>query len=48
MNANFGILPQLSEKIRDKQERYKKMAEKSLKEIKKLEKNVKICYNRNV
>ena len=30
MNANFGILPGLSEKIRDKQERYAKLAEKSL------------------
>lgn len=30
MNANFGILPELSEKIRDKQERYAKLAERSL------------------
>jgi len=36
MNANFGILPQLEEKIRDKQERYKKQAEKSLENITKI------------
>ena len=30
MNANFGILPPLEQKIKDKQERYKKMAERSL------------------
>ena len=33
MNANFGILPPLEEKIKDKQERYKKQAEKSLESI---------------
>ena len=31
MNANFGILPELGEKIRDKKERYQKLAERSLK-----------------
>ena len=31
MNANFGILPELDEKIRDKKLRYEKMAERSLK-----------------
>ncbi len=36
MNANFGILPQLKEKIKDKQERYKKQAERSLKDITKI------------
>lgn len=35
MNANFGILPELSEKIKDKKERYQKIAERSLKNIKK-------------
>ena len=30
MNANFGILPELEEKIRDKKLRYQKMAERSL------------------
>lgn len=34
MNANFGILPELEEKIKDKKERYKKLAEKSLEKIK--------------
>ena len=34
MNANFGVLPELEEKIRDKKLRYKKMAEKSLDAIK--------------
>ena len=34
MNANFGILPELDGKrIKDKKERYQKMAERSLKEI---------------
>ena len=33
MNANFGILPQLENKIRDKQERYEKLANISLKKI---------------
>ena len=34
MNANFGILPELEEKIRDKKLRYTKMAERSLKHFK--------------
>ena len=33
MNANFGILPKLKEKIKDKKERYSKLSEKSLKEL---------------
>lgn len=34
MNANFGILPELEgKKIKDKKERYKKLAERSLREI---------------
>ena len=36
MNANFGILPPLEEKIKDKQERYKKQAEKSIQNITKI------------
>ncbi len=36
MNANFGILPPLEEKIKDKQERYKKMADRSLINITKI------------
>ena len=34
MNANFGILPELEEKIRDKKIRYEKLAERSIKKIK--------------
>ena len=34
MNANFGILPELDEKIKDKKLRYTKMAERSLLELK--------------
>ena len=30
MNANFGILPKLSEKIKDKQERYKKLSDRAI------------------
>ena len=33
MNSNFGILPPLEQKIKDKQERYAKMAERSLTKI---------------
>lgn len=34
MNANFGILPELEGKrIRDKKERYQKLAERSLKDF---------------
>ena len=36
MNANFGIIPKLDENIRDKKERYKRYADRSLKELKKL------------
>lgn len=34
MNANFGILPELDEKIKDKKLRYQKMSDRSLKKIK--------------
>ena len=34
MNANYGILPPLEERIKDKMERYKKLSEKSLEYIK--------------
>ena len=34
MNANFGILPPLEEKIKEKKKRYEKMAEISLEKIK--------------
>ena len=30
MNANFGIVPELAEKIKDKKLKYQKMAERSL------------------
>lgn len=34
MNANFGILPELEgKKIRDKKERYKKLAKRSLENL---------------
>ena len=33
MNANFGILPELGIRIKDKKERYGKLAERSLKNI---------------
>jgi len=37
MNANFGILPELDGKrIRDKKERYAKLAERSLEKLKKI------------
>ena len=40
MNANFGILPELEENIKDKKLRYQKLAERSLNEIKKLVKKL--------
>lgn len=38
MNANFGILPELEEKIRDKKLRYSKMAERALETMEKYKK----------
>ena len=35
MNANFGILPELDEKIKDKKQRYQKMSDRSLKSLNK-------------
>ena len=35
MNANYGIMPELNEKIRDKMERYQKISERSLKILEK-------------
>ena len=35
MNANYGIMPELNEKIRDKKERYQKISERSLKILEK-------------
>ena len=34
MNANFGILPNLNEKIKDKKVRYEKLSQRSLLNIK--------------
>ena len=34
MGANFGVLPPLEEKIRDKQERYMRLAERGMESIK--------------
>ena len=34
MNANFGILPKLDEKIKDKKERYKTLANRKIEELK--------------
>lgn len=33
MNANFGILPELEMKIRDKKERYEALAKRAMKNI---------------
>lgn len=37
MNVNFGIFPELPEKIRDKKERYEAISNRALKDIKKVE-----------
>lgn len=34
MNANFGILPKLSEKIKDKKLKYEKLADRAIYELK--------------
>lgn len=34
MNANFGIIPELEEKIRDKKLKYEKLADRAIKELK--------------
>ena len=34
MNANFGILPELPEKIRDKKLRYSKIADRAIESLK--------------
>ena len=36
MNANFGILPELGERIKDKKVKYGKLADKAIEEIKKI------------
>ena len=40
MNANFGILPPLEKRIKDKMERYEKMSERSINILKKKIKNI--------
>lgn len=40
MNANFGILPELDEKIKDKKVKYQKMAYRSIENIKNIKKNM--------
>ncbi len=39
MGANFGVLPPLEEKIRDKQERYMRLAERGMNSLKEFAKN---------
>jgi methylenetetrahydrofolate--tRNA-(uracil-5-)-methyltransferase len=41
MNANFGILPELPEKIKDKKLKYSKLADISLQSTEKMAKNMK-------
>jgi len=36
MNANFGILPELEEKIKDKKLRYEKLFQRSIKNLRKI------------
>ena len=43
MNANFGILPELPEKIKDKKVKYGKLAEKSIKIMKCIVNSQKLC-----
>ena len=41
MNANFGVIPQLEEKIKDKKLKYGKLADKSIEMLQKYFKNIK-------
>ena len=43
MNMNFGILPKLSERIKNKKERYEKISEIALMEMDKFIKEVNVC-----
>ena len=40
MNANFGILPELEEKIKDKKKKYEKLADRALDDLKEVHKNI--------
>ena len=42
MNANFGILPELDIKIRDKKERYNRLSERSILKLEELINNTEI------
>ena len=43
MGANFGVLPPLEEKIRDKQERYMQLAQRGMESLKEFAKNNSLC-----
>lgn len=47
MNANFGILPSLSEQIKDKKLKYGKLADRAIKDLKKYYKNMTSILNFN-
>ncbi|MNL79793.1 Methylenetetrahydrofolate--tRNA-(uracil-5-)-methyltransferase TrmFO [compost metagenome] len=40
MNANFGLLPALPERIRNKKEKYEKLANRALESIQNFEKTI--------
>lgn len=40
MNANFGILPELPEKIKDKKLKYSKLADRAIEEMRKTIQNI--------
>ena len=40
MNANFGIIPELEEKIKDKKVKYGKLADRAIEELKIFMKNI--------
>lgn len=46
MNANFGILPSLDEKIKDKKLKYEKLADRAIEEVKKVDITEKGRYNK--
>lgn len=46
MNANFGILPSLDEKIKDKKLKYEKLADRAIEEVKKVDITEKERYNK--
>jgi methylenetetrahydrofolate--tRNA-(uracil-5-)-methyltransferase len=46
MKANFGILPPLEEKIKDKRKRNSKLAEKALKSLNEFVNQINLQYKR--